>query len=201
MNMEATFRLAFGLLLFILLVVRAVSAAGVRRAGERFLPNGAAIEREGRATFAVRFVAFFVLIGILAAYGLNPPWMRALLIPLPPWLRWAGFVLGLAGIALLAWTQVLLGHRWSAQLQLREKHTLVTTGAYARVRHPLYTAMLAFAIGFALLTAHWLFVLFLASMLVFLPLRIPKEEAMMIEEFGDEYRQYMQRTGALLPKL
>jgi protein-S-isoprenylcysteine O-methyltransferase Ste14 len=201
MNSEANFRLTFGVLVVILLAVRAVSAAGVRRAGERLMPNGKAIEREGKAAFAVRFVGFFVLVGVLVAYALDPPWMRALLIPLPPWLRWAGFALGLAGIALLAWTQILLGRHWSAQLQLREQHALITTGAYARVRHPLYTGMLVFGAGFALLTAHWLFALFELSMIIFLPLRIPKEEAMLIEEFGDEYRQYMQRTGPLLPKL
>ena len=201
MSSEATFRLAFGVLVVILLALRAVSAVGVRRAGERLMPNGKAIEREGKAQFLVRFVAFFVLIGILVAYGLDPAWMRALLIPLPPWLRWVGFVLGLAGIALLAWTQILLGRRWSAQLQLREQHTLVTSGPYAVVRHPLYTSGFVFCAGFALLTAHWAFVLFALLVIVMLPARTGKEEQMMIDEFGDEYRQYMERTGRFFPRL
>ena len=102
---------------------------------------------------------FFVLLAFLVLYALDVPWLR-LGIPLPPWLRWAGFALGVASLAWWAWTQAALGAQWSAQLQLREEHRLVTTGPYARVRHPLYTAMVGIAIAFALVTAHWVFVAF-----------------------------------------
>jgi len=70
-----------------------------------------------------------------------------------------GFALGFASLTLWAWTQAALGKEWSPQLQLRKEHRLVTTGPYARVRHSLYTAMLGWGFGVALLTANWIFVL------------------------------------------
>jgi len=112
MTTETTFRLAFWILFGVLLLIRAYSLFRVRQAGERFLPDRAAIEREGRGMFAIRFVGFFILIALLVFYALNPPWIQALLIPFPPWLRWLGFFLGLTSLALMAWTQVELGTQW-----------------------------------------------------------------------------------------
>jgi len=200
MTTESTFRLAFWILFGVLLLIRAYSAFRVRQAGERFLPDRAAIEREGRGMFAIRFVGFFILIALLVFYALNPPWIQALLIPFPPWLRWLGFFLGLTSLALMAWTQVELGTQWSAQLQLREEHHLVTTGPYARVRHPMYTAMFGWGIALALVTAHWIFVVLAVLAIAGLIARVPREEQMMIEEFGEEYKAYMQRTGRFFPK-
>jgi hypothetical protein len=48
----------------------------VRRAGERLLPDQEAVEGEGRGMFAVRAVAFFLLVAWLVTYALNPSWMR-----------------------------------------------------------------------------------------------------------------------------
>lgn len=52
----------------------------------------------------------------------------------------------------------------------------------------------------ALVTANWFFIALLVVSVVVLALRIPKEEQMLIEVFGDEYKAYMQRTGGLFPK-
>jgi protein-S-isoprenylcysteine O-methyltransferase Ste14 len=199
MDTETLFRTLFWILFGGVLVMRIYFSLQVRRAGERLLPDRAAIQREGRGAFAVRFVAFFVLLALLALYALNVPWLRVLSIPLPPWLRWAGFVLGLASLVWWVWTQYALGAYWSAQLQLRADHRLVTTGPYARVRHPLYTAMLGIAAAFALVTAHWVFVAFGILSIVGLFSRVPREEQMMLDEFGSEYAAYMQRTGRFFP--
>lgn len=75
----------------------------------------------------------------------------------------------------------------------------MTTGPYARVRHPLYTAMFGVGIAFALVTANWVFVL-LAVAAIGVVARVPREEQMMIEEFGEEYKAYMQKTGRFFPK-
>ncbi len=197
---ETLFRTLLWILLGGIFVMRAYFSFRVRRAGERLLPDQQAIQREGRGAFALRVVLFFVLLAFLVLYALDVPWLRILLIPLPPWLRWAGFVLGLASLAWWAWTQSALGAHWSAQLQLREGHRLVTTGSYARVRHPLYTAMLGVTTAFALVTSHWAFVAFGVLSIVMLLLRVPREERMMLDEFGPEYAAYMQRTGRFLPR-
>jgi protein-S-isoprenylcysteine O-methyltransferase Ste14 len=191
----------FGVLLGGVLVMRVFFSLQVHRAGERLLPDRAAVAREGRVAFTLRFVAFFVLLAFLVLYALNVPGLRVLLIPIPPWLRWLGFVLGLASLAWWTWAQVALGAHWSAQLQLREGHRLVVTGPYARVRHPLYTAMLGITTAFALVTAHWGFVVFGILSITMLLLRVPREERMMLDEFGPEYAAYMKRTGRFVPRV
>jgi protein-S-isoprenylcysteine O-methyltransferase Ste14 len=197
---ETLFRTLFWILFGGVLLMRVYFSLQVRRGGERLLPDRAAVEREGRGAFAVRFVLFFVLLVFLMLYALDVPWLR-LLIPLPLWLRWAGFGLGLVSLAWWTWTQAALGTQWSAQLQLREEHRLVTTGPYARVRHPLYTAMLGIAVAFALVTAHWVFVAFGILSITGLFSRVPREEQMMLDEFGPEYAAYMQRTGRFFPRM
>jgi protein-S-isoprenylcysteine O-methyltransferase Ste14 len=200
MAQEITLRWAFWLLMALVLVMRVYFAYQVKRAGERYLPDKAAVEREGKGSFAVRFVGFFALLGFLVLYGIHPAWMRRIEFALPLWLRWAGFVLGLVSLAFWTWVQIELGKQWSAQLQLREEHHLVTSGPYARIRHPMYTAMLGWAVSLALVTANWVFVFMVALTAVMMVSRTPKEEQMMIEQFGDEYREYMRRTGRFLPR-
>ena len=164
------------------------------------MPDQKAVEREGRVMFASRVLLFFVLIGWLVLYTIDPPWMEALSIPFPDWLRWVGFALGLASLGLWTWAQVALGKEWSPQLQLREEHLLVTAGPYARIRHPIYTAMIGYGIGLVLVTANWVFAAFAVLVIAGLLARAPKEEQMMIEEFGEQYEAYMQRAGRFFPK-
>ena len=200
MSAEPTFRLAFFVLLGGVFVMRAYFSLRVRRAGERLRPDREAIEREGRGMFAVRVLMFFVLLAWLALYTVNPPWMGMLSVPFPNWLRWAGFALGLSSLGFWTWTQSALGKEWSPQLQLREEHHLVNTGPYAGIRHPLYTAMIGYGAGLALVTANWVFVVLAVAMLAGLAARVPKEEQMMLKEFGEEYEAYMQKTGRFWPK-
>jgi protein-S-isoprenylcysteine O-methyltransferase Ste14 len=200
MSTEQAFRVAFWVLLGLVLLMRGYFSLRVRQADERLMPDRAAIEREGRGMFAGRVVGFFLLVAWLVLYGLNPPWMQALAFPLPGWLRWAGFALGLASLGLWAWTQWALGTAWSAQLQLRQEHRLVTSGPYSRVRHPLYTAMFGWVASLVLVTANWVFVGLAVVTIAALVVRVPREEHMMIEQFGDQYLEYMKKTGRFFPK-
>ncbi len=87
----------------------------------------------------------------------------------------------------------------SGRLQVVEDHQLVTDGVYRLIRHPLYLGEMARNLGFALiLTSRVGFIVMLVG-IVFLLLRIRIEEAMLIEEFGQEYIKYRERTKRLLP--
>lgn len=87
MSVEPLYRITCWFLLGMLTLFRVTFAVRVRRAGERLMPDEAAIRREGTAQFALRVLAFFLLLGMLAAYVANPPWMRPLEFPFPGWLR------------------------------------------------------------------------------------------------------------------
>jgi protein-S-isoprenylcysteine O-methyltransferase Ste14 len=65
---------------------------------------------------------------------------------------------------------------------------------------PLYAAMTVYGLSLALVSANWVFVILAAAVGIGMAIRIPREEQMMIEEFGEEYRAYMRRTGGLVPR-
>jgi protein-S-isoprenylcysteine O-methyltransferase Ste14 len=200
MNTEPIFRTAFWVLFGGLIVMQVYFASRVRQAGERVKADRQAIEREGWWYAVVRAIGSLSLIAFLVLYAVNPLWLGVLLVPFPDWLRWTGVALGGVSFALYAWSQATLGKEWSPHLQMREKHRLVTTGPYARIRHPVYLALVGFLTGIALVTANWFFIALLVVSIIVLVLRIPKEEQMMVEDFGEEYKAYMQRTGGLFPK-
>jgi len=200
MDTETVFRIFFFVLFGGVLVMRIYFTMRVRQAGERVMPDRQAVQREGRVTFAARVIMFFLLIAFLALYVINVPWMVVLSMPFPGWLRWLGFILGLASLVFWTWAQASLGKEWSPQLQLREEHHLVTSGPYTHIRHPIYTAMFGYGVSLALVTANWVFTVLTVFVIFGLIARVPKEEQMMLEEFGEEYRAYTQRTGRFFPK-
>ena len=196
-----SFRIAFFILLGVMLAIRIYFNLRLRQAGERHMPERKDIQREGWLLFISRAVLFFVLIAILVLYLIGHPWMKALDLNLPDWLRRLGFAIGGLSIVLLIWIQLVLGRQFSPQLQFRQRHQLITNGPFSRVRHPLYTALDSFGLSLALLSANWFFVAFFVISLVGLWQRVPKEEQMMLDLFGEDYIVYMQRTGRFFPKM
>ena len=201
MSTETSFRIAFLILFVILITMRVYFMVRVRRSGGQIMPDGQAVAREGgRGVLVIRVIGFFALMIFLVMYFLGANWIDAFPFPLPGWLRWTGFALGVVAVIFWTWTQVTLDTQWSAQLQLTKAHHLVTTGPYARIRHPLYAGIFGWCVALSLLTANWIFVAVCVLSILGLLWRVPKEEQMMIEAFGDEYKAYMQRTGRFFPK-
>ena len=200
MSAESLFRVAFWSVFGGMIVMQTYFACRDRLVGKRAAAERRAVAREGSLRGVVRAVRSLALVAFLVLYAVNPPWLRMLSLPFPAWLRWTGIALGIVGLALYAWSRATLGREWSSDLQMREQHCLVTTGPYAWIRHPIYLALLSFMTSMALVTASWLFIALLAFSIVDLALRMPNEEQMMIQEFGDEYKAYIQRTGRLFPR-
>jgi len=134
-----------------------------------------------------------------------------------PWLNRADYRLsprgtaraGGIGTALLALAVLLfwrshtdLGRNWSPSLQIRARHTLITDGVYRSIRHPMYASIWFWGIAQTLLLQNW--IAGWAGLVLFLPmyvLRVPREEQMMLEQFGAAYRVYMNQTGRVIPRL
>jgi len=200
MNTETFFHSAFWILFGGMIVMQIYFDARVRRAGERVKADRQAIEREGWGYAIVRAIGSFALIAFLVLYAINPAWLEVLSVPFQNWLRWLGIALGVFSFVFYAWAQAALGKAWSPHLQTRTEHQLVTTGPYSRIRHPIYLAMIGFMTGIALVTANWFFLALLVVSIIVLALHIPKEEQMMIGQFGKEYKAYIERTGSVFPK-
>lgn len=93
-----------------------------------------------------------------------------------------------------------LGKEWSLTARLVEGHKLATSGAYAYVRHPIYTGMLGMLIATGLAMSHWLALLVaLAVFLVGTRIRVLHEEKLLREAFGPEFEDYARRVRAILP--
>jgi len=118
----------------------------------------------------------------------------------PPWLPWLGLGALLAALVLFRRSHADLGRGWSASLKLRETHKLVTAGIYRHIRHPMYLSFLLLGLAQLLLLPNWFAgsLGLLAAFLMF-ALRVQREEAMMLDRFGGEYRDYMARSKRLIP--
>lgn len=119
-----------------------------------------------------------------------------------PWAAWLGIAVAVAALAVFRLTHKALGRNWSVSLDLREGHRLVETGIYRQVRHPMYTAFWLWAAAQALLLPNW--VAGLSGLVGFgtlYGLRVGREEQLMRDAFGAQYRDYAARTARLIPWL
>lgn len=120
--------------------------------------------------------------------------------PFIPALAWLGIVPGLFSLWLFWRTHKDLGRNWSVSLEVRDKHELITGGVYRYVRHPMYSAFFLWAVAQFLLLPNW--VAGLSGIVGFGTLylfRVGREEKLMLDAFGEEYRTYMERTARILP--
>ena len=121
---------------------------------------------------------------------------------LPNWVGWAGIVIFALAIWLLWRSHHDLGRHWTVTVALRDDHELITSGVYRYIRHPMYSAHLIWAIAQIMILHNWIAgYSFLIVQIPFYLIRIKNEEAMMIEQFGDAYKTYMEETDRLIPKL
>lgn len=114
------------------------------------------------------------------------------------------FIAGVACVVVSLWlfhrSHVDLGLNWSPTLEMRDSHQLVTGGIYRGIRHPMYTSLLLYGIGQALVVPNWFAgPFYLAAMGTLVALRLGVEERMMLDAFGDRYAAYMSHTKRLIP--
>ncbi|WP_375579697.1 isoprenylcysteine carboxylmethyltransferase family protein [Marivirga tractuosa] len=82
-----------------------------------------------------------------------------------------------------------------------QKQTLITSGIYARMRHPLYTALILGILGFVIFSPTYTNLLHAICILIYLLIGIHYEEIRLIAHFGDKYKEYKKRTPMLFPTL
>jgi protein-S-isoprenylcysteine O-methyltransferase Ste14 len=139
-------------------------------------------------------------LGIIPAIYVSTGFPQFAEYPFRPWLAWLGTGVFACALWLFHRTHKDLGRNWSVTLEVRESHTLITGGVYARVRHPMYSAFWLWALAQALLLPNWFAglsgILGFGTLFLF---RLKREEDLMLATFGDEYRRYMARTWRVLP--
>ena len=157
---------------------------------------------ENPLLIAARIVVTIPLALCLLAYFVNPEWMQWSSVPLPLWLRWTGIGIGFLTIPFLAHVLRSIGSNISETVLTKANHRLVTDGAYRRIRHPLYLSGIALIASIGLASANGAILAYAVTIAAAVRIvLIPVEERALLAAFGDEYRDYMRRTGALLPPL
>ena len=157
------------------------------------------LHAEGKIFAVLYFASSLYVIILLPLYLFFPSFILLFQLPFPDWLRWFGIGLGFLSIPFLSWVHYVLDEEWSTTLKFQTDHKLVASGPYRRIRHPMYTALIAYELSWVLVSASLLFLVYYVITVLLMIVRIPKEEQMMLEKFGEEYRSYMKRTGRLLP--
>ncbi len=141
------------------------------------------------------FVAYYLVIKLQwVVVGLSVTIREAMIV--------AGLVLVVIGAAVNVWGRVVLKSRWANQIKIYEGHTLATTGAYAVVRHPLYASLIWMCVGGSLVYSNLLS--FALTFGVFVPMmyvRAKKEDALLLEAFGEQFVAYRAKTGMFFPRM
>ena len=157
------------------------------------------LQNESKESFALLSLFGLILLIALVIYIFYTslfPWMQ---LPLTSAIRWTGVIIGIICLPLIGWIHRSLGESFSKTLIIQKDHKLVTEGPYRKVRHPMYTVHTFWFLSWFLITTNLLFGISWILWLAYVVVRIPQEEKMLLEQFGEEYEEYMKRTGSLIP--
>ncbi len=110
-----------------------------------------------------------------------------------------GLALLAAGVLLTSVAVLQMGVSWRVGIDRQAPGSLVTSGLYARVRHPIYSGMLLATAGLAGVTADLLSVTVAAIAFASLPVQARLEEEFLLARHPDEYPEYLRRTGRFWP--
>jgi protein-S-isoprenylcysteine O-methyltransferase Ste14 len=197
MQAEIIFRLLFFLSFICMMTIRIYYQSKILR------ESSAMKIKEGPLSLIAGGIAALTAIIFGAEYLLSPGFFSfAYILPFPTWLRWLGAILLVGGIGLLWAAHHHLGLSFHSLVGVKDEHALVDTGPYKLIRHPIYLAYLANYLGGGLLAGNLVLTVVPVIMFGLLVLmRMGKEEAILIDQFGQRYLDYMQQTSRLLPDI
>ena len=200
MNTEWPFRISVAVLMVALALVRfskiGWATFGIRRSDEKI-----AVARSSKTWYAITLTTGWLWVLVPGVYIVAPGWLLWAALPIPPISRWIGVGLGVISIVWLGWAHRALGKNWNVPGLIQERQTLVTSGPYQWVRHPMYTSGAVIALAYSLISANWFVALIGLAYWILVFAMVGSEEATLIEKFGDSYREYMKHTGRFLPRL
>jgi protein-S-isoprenylcysteine O-methyltransferase Ste14 len=161
--------------------------------------SGEPLSGQGKtAPFSRALLAFHGLVFGLMFFGLGNA-----VIPgrVPFWFagqRLVGVIVISAGAVLMS-SALVYFRSWRVRARLDEGHQLATGGPYRVLRHPIYMGMNLLALGTAIWVPTWIMWVAAVLMAIGGDLRARAEEALLVEAFGDRYREYRAHTRRFLP--
>lgn len=115
-------------------------------------------------------------------------------------LNWIGVALAVGGIALTLYAQLAMGESWRIGVDPSERTELVTSGPFAWVRNPIFSAMIPTGLGLALMVPNLPAIAGFVALVLALELQVRLvEEPYLLAQHGETYREYARRTGRFVP--
>ena len=159
------------------------------------------VEARKDATEIALLVAMFGTMMVLPLIHLATGLFAFADYALPDWATWIGAVAQIPFLWLFWRSHADLGRNWSPGLEVHDAHELVTNGIYAHIRHPMYAAIWIAALAQPLLIHNWIAgLLIVPAFAAMWFLRVPNEEALMRQRFGETWDAYCARAGRLFPR-
>jgi protein-S-isoprenylcysteine O-methyltransferase Ste14 len=118
-----------------------------------------------------------------------------------PVIAYTGFAVALAGMGIAVWARIHLGQYWSDKVVLKVDHQLISSGPYARMRHPIYSGVLLGVAGTALVVGEWRGVLAFLLLLTNYAIKAKREEQILAGAFAEGFPEHKKRAGFLFPRL
>jgi protein-S-isoprenylcysteine O-methyltransferase Ste14 len=164
--------------------------------------NNPGTENEGQAKDKLLVLILFLGTSLLPLISILTPWLDAFDFHNPPGLGQIATGLLIAGLGILYLAHRDLRENYSQDLEIKNDHILITDGIYQHIRNPMYAAGFLMTLSQIGLLENWLSGLGgIIALTLFYLLRIPEEEIMLLDHFGEQYQDYMETTPSLIPVL
>jgi len=196
---ESLFRLIIGVQLAAMGGVRAYYSAPRSKQGDE---PGSRPRGESPWLTATLGILALLHFGGVFVYLANPSFLAWSTFEAAEPIQRIGILMSCLGAVGEIWAAIALGASYSPLLTVAEERVVVEAGPYRWIRHPLYAFFLPLMAGWGLAARNW-FILGTGTILIVVltTVRVPLEEAMMLEAFGESYRRYMTHTGRFTPRL
>jgi protein-S-isoprenylcysteine O-methyltransferase Ste14 len=157
-----------------------------------------------KESWATRFLTAALTLPVVVLLAVPEPWpqwLGARFLPDTTIAYALGLLIVIAGLAFAVWARLYLGRNWSGTVTVKDDHTLICSGPYAIVRHPIYTGLLLAILGTAIVFGEWRGLVAFCFLTAAYLLKLRREERFMAESFPDAYPGYRARVPALIPFL
>ena len=123
------------------------------------------------------------------------------IIPDPEIRGWAGMILTFVSLSFMVWARLNIGRNWSGRVIIKEEHELITSGAYAVTRNPIYTGFLFALTGYAVAAGTVKGFAFVIIAFTAFLIKIKREEIVLSKHFGNAYDDYRRRVKKIIPMI
>lgn len=159
------------------------------------------VRRQATGSRILQLVLLLVAYVLIVNGALGWDWLNLRLAPEGKPSTAVGYGLLLAGMAFAGWARLFLGSNWSSNVTLKEDHTLVRSGPYRIVRHPIYTGLLVALLGTAIAVGELRCFLGVVLAAIAWKIKSVSEETLMMQQFGEQYASYRKEVKGLVPYL